>query len=242
MQPIKNHIPNTLTLLNLFCGCCGIVAAFHGDAYLVPIFIVIALLADFLDGFVARALHVKSDLGAQLDSLADMTTFGVLPGVLLYTLIADFYNQIQCSAMQGKYFPFIGFAYTIFACLRLAKFNIDTRQTVNFIGLNTPSGAMFVLGLYANQKFQVFDIPLLYQASTLLIISIGLAFMLVSELEIFSMKGNPFSWKQNKWRVLLILSCIPQLIFFKWLGLSTCIISYVLFALLHNATKKEQGA
>ncbi len=238
---IKNHLPNSLTLLNLFCGCCGIVACLYDQYQAVPVFIGIALLADFLDGFVARALKVKSDLGAQLDSLADMTTFGVLPGMMLFVLIRQAYTDIACTGYQGKYFPYIGFVYSIFACLRLAKFNIDTRQTVNFIGLNTPSGAMFVLGLYANLKFQVFQIPFLYSNTALLIIAVGLAFMLVSELEIFSMKGNPFSWKQNKWRVLFLISCVPQLIFLKWLGLTTCIVSYVLFALLHNATKQPES-
>ena len=157
---MKKHIPNSLTLLNLFSGCCGIVACLQHLYFLVPIFIGISLVADFLDGFVARALNVKSELGGQLDSLADMTTFGVLPGIMLFSIISAKSNFLTgISVTESTNFiienplALLGFVYTIFACLRLAKFNLDTRQTENFIGLNTPSGAIFILGFYM-QEFE----------------------------------------------------------------------------------------
>ena len=234
---MKKHIPNSLTLLNLFCGCCGIIACLQNQYLLVPIFIGVALVADFLDGFVARLLKVKSDLGAQLDSLADMTTFGVLPGMMFFNLIGN--NFGSCSTGYGVYFPYFGFIYTLFACLRLAKFNIDTRQTVDFIGLNTPSGAIFVLGIYMNYYFKFIEIPILYHSYSLIIIVFILAFLMVAEFIMFSLKGNPFDWKRNKMRVLLLISAIPQLIFLKWLGLSTIILSYVVFAFLHNTFEKK---
>ena len=234
---MKKHIPNSLTLLNLLSGCCGIVACLENDNKFVPLFIGISLIADFLDGFVARLLKVKSDLGAQLDSLADMVTFGVLPGMMLYHLILDNTNLYS----DVDYFLcFIVFIYSIFACLRLAKFNIDTRQTVDFIGLNTPSGAIFILGIYCNLYFDVLKVPILYNSVTLIIIAFVLAFLMIAEFRMFSLKGNPFSWKQNKSRVLLLLSAIPQLIFLKWLGLSTVILSYVVFAFLHNTFEKNK--
>src|SRR4051812_35201657 len=135
---MKKHIPNALTLLNLFSGCIGIAACFNNRVTLVPLFIGIALVADFLDGFIARLLNVKSDLGAQLDSLADMVTFGVLPGVMLYRALG-----FSMEAMFFPYFPlrYFVFLYTVFACLRLAKFNLDARQTTKFIGLATPAAA-----------------------------------------------------------------------------------------------------
>ena len=243
------HIPNSLTLLNLFSGCCGIVACLQHQYKLVPIFIGISLVADFLDGFVARLLNVKSELGGQLDSLADMTTFGVLPGIMLLSIINYKVNLITGSLspevnnlFTGDLLPLLGFVYTLFACLRLAKFNIDTRQTVDFIGLNTPSGAIFVLGFYmqyftdwqfrANWDFAI------YAKIAAMILPFILAFLMVAEFSMFSLKGNPFSWKQNKFRVLLLVSALPQLIFLKWLGLSTVILSYILFAFLNNITSK----
>ena len=239
------HIPNSLTLLNLFSGCCGIVACLQQQYNLVPIFIGISLLADFLDGFVARALNVKSELGGQLDSLADMVTFGVLPGMLLFSVInakSNFLTGISITESGNIFFEnplsLVSFIYTIFACLRLAKFNLDTRQTENFIGLNTPSGAIFILGFYMQffTKWQLeanWDFTI-YAKMAALIIPFVLAFLMIAEFPMFSLKGNPFSWKQNKFRVLLIIFAIPQLIFLGWLGLSTVIMSYIILASLHN--------
>ena len=246
---MKKHIPNSLTLLNLFSGCCGIVACLNNQFLYVPIFIAISLIADFLDGFVARALNVKSELGGQLDSLADMTTFGVLPGIMLFSIISaktNFLTGITITESTNfiieNPLALLGFIYTIFACLRLAKFNLDTRQTENFIGLNTPSGAIFILGFYMqfftkwlhndNWDFTI------YSKIAAMIIPFVLAFLMVAEFPMFSMKGNPFSWKQNKMRVLLLVSAIPQFILLGWLSLSTVIISYVFFAFLHNKLEK----
>lgn len=242
------HIPNSLTLLNLFSGCCGIVACMQNECKLVPVFIGISLLADFLDGFVARALKVKSDLGGQLDSLADMVTFGVLPGMMLYSIMhsnVTFLSLIpttESMSILRNPWDLLGFIYTIFACLRLAKFNLDTRQTVNFIGLNTPACCIFILGFYMQffTKWQYesnWDFAI-YSKIAAMIIPFVLAFLAVAEIEIFSMKGNPFNWKENKMRVLFLISVIPQLIFLKWLGLSTIIISYVIFAVIHNKLQK----
>lgn len=243
------HIPNSLTLLNLFSGCCGIVACLQQQYNLVPIFIGISLLADFLDGFVARALNVKSDLGGQLDSLADMVTFGVLPGMMLFSILSYSTFLIGTTAIKApnvftqNQLPLVGFIYTLFACLRLAKFNLDTRQTENFIGLNTPSGAIFILGFYMQffTKWQLetnWDFTI-YAKMAALIIPFVLAFLMIAEFPMFSLKGNPFSWKQNKFRVLLIILSIPQLIFLGWLGLSTVIMSYIIFASLHNFNTKR---
>lgn len=247
---MKKHIPNSLTLLNLFSGCCGIIACLQNQYQLVPVFIGISLLADFLDGFVARALHVKSDLGGQLDSLADMVTFGVLPGMMLFSVIYSKVNLLTgispsetLNPFTQDQLPLLGFIYTVFACLRLAKFNLDTRQTVDFIGLNTPSGAIFILGFYmqyfTDWQFRTNWDYSIYAKIAAMIIPFILAFLLVAEFRMFSLKGNPFSWKQNKFRVLLLISAVPQLIFLKWIGLSTLILSYILFAFINNITAKK---
>lgn len=243
---MKKHIPNSLTLLNLFSGCCGIIAAMQQQYIWVPIIIGISLVADFLDGFVARALHVKSELGGQLDSLADMVTFGVLPGVLLFNVIGSSNSIINkhCTTIcSTDYLQYLGFIYTIFACLRLAKFNIDTRQTVNFIGLNTPACCIFILGFYMQffSEWQYSFNPEIFSYSKYFAIAVSfiLAYLAVAEIEIFSLKGNPFNWKENKMRVLFLISIIPQAIFLEWIGLSTIILSYVFFAILHNSTQKN---
>lgn len=247
---MKKHIPNSLTLLNLFTGCCGIVACLQQQYYLVPVFIGISLLADFLDGFVARALNVKSELGGQLDSLADMVTFGVLPGVMLFSIISsksNFLTGVTVSESSNSVYDnpsaLLGFIYSIFACLRLAKFNLDTRQTENFIGLNTPSGAIFILGFYM-QFFTDWNLRnnwdfAIYSKIAAMIIPFILAFLMIAEFPMFSLKGNPFSWKQNKFRVILLISVIPQLIFLGWLSLSTVIISYIVFASMQNISKEK---
>ncbi|MFN8295239.1 MAG: CDP-alcohol phosphatidyltransferase family protein [Chitinophagales bacterium] len=247
---MKKHIPNSLTLLNLFSGCCGIVACLQQQYYLVPVFIGISLLADFLDGFVARALNVKSELGGQLDSLADMVTFGVLPGVMLFSIISaksNFLTGITVSESRNFVYDnpsaLLGFIYSIFACLRLAKFNLDTRQTENFIGLNTPSGAIFILGFYM-QFFTDWNLRnnwdfAIYSKIAAMITPFILAFLMIAEFPMFSLKGNPFSWKQNKFRVILLISVIPQFIFLGWLSLSTVIISYIVFASMQNISKEK---
>lgn len=250
MFQMKKHVPNSLTLLNLFFGCLGIVACFKHEYTLVALFIGLSLLADFLDGFVARALQVKSDLGGQLDSLADMVTFGVLPGMMLFNIITTKSNLMgigaavhQTYSFSENYIGFAGFAYTLFACLRLAKFNLDTRQTENFIGLATPAGAILVLGFYM-QYFLIWQYEsnwdyIIYSRIAAIIIPFILAYLMIAEIEIFSLKGNPFSWKANKFRVLFLVCSIPQLILLKWLSLSSIIVSYIIFALLHNTFDKK---
>lgn len=244
------HIPNSLTLLNLFSGCCGIVACMQQEYTLVPIFLSISLLADFLDGFAARALNVKSELGGQLDSLADMVTFGVLPGIMLFNIIqakTNFITTIAASSpinLLEQPVALVGFVYTLFACLRLAKFNLDTRQTENFIGLNTPSGALFILGFYM-QFFSDWSLQsnwdfTIYAKIAAIIIPFVLAFLMIAEFPMFSLKGNPFSWKQNKFRLMLILSVIPQILLLKWLGLSTIILTYIIFAFIQNVNKNKK--
>jgi CDP-diacylglycerol--serine O-phosphatidyltransferase len=216
----------------------------QGNYSLVPIFIGISLLADFLDGFVARALHVKSELGGQLDSLADMVTFGVLPGMMLFSITQAKTNFLpglsdtSSGSLLDHPLSLLAFVYSLFACLRLAKFNLDTRQTVDFIGLNTPSGAIFVLGFYMQfftdwQQRSNWDF-VIYAKIAAMIVPCVLAILMVSEFRMFSLKGNPFSWKQNKFRVILLAVAVPQIIFLGWIGLSTVILSYIIFAWLHN--------
>jgi len=135
---MKKHIPNTITCLNLFSGCIGVLMALKGDFVAVAYCVLASGIFDFFDGMVARLLHVKSAIGKELDSLADMVSFGFLPAVVMYMLIKQ-------TVVGMPYLPYIGFIVCIFSALRLAKFNIDERQSTDFIGLNTPMNTFYVI-------------------------------------------------------------------------------------------------
>src|SRR5690606_38540813 len=185
---IKKHIPNLLTSANLFSGCIGTMYAFNGDLKSVAFFVVLSALFDFFDGFAARLLNVKSAIGKELDSLADMVSFGFLPGIVMLMLLSQ-------SDYTSPYLPYFGFSITIFSALRLAKFNIDTRQTEDFIGLNTPMNTLLIVSLPFIQK----DYPGIINSTAFLVaLIIVLSWLLVSEIRIFSMKFSSLSWNQNK--------------------------------------------
>lgn len=231
------HIPNTLTLVNLFSGCVGVFACANGDYKLVPVTIIISLIADFLDGFLANALKVKSELGGQLDSLADMVSFGVLPGTMLVQLFS-MSNMPAFGSFTINPISYLGFIFTLFACIRLAKFNLDTRQTNSFIGLATPAATIFVLGLYLfffeqnHLALPSLTQKIIFQTSTLLILTLGLSYLMISEIPMFAFKDNLMKWKGNEARVLVIVLSIPILVVFKEVGLSVIIAFYIATSLI----------
>ncbi|MBX7226454.1 MAG: CDP-diacylglycerol--serine O-phosphatidyltransferase [Chitinophagales bacterium] len=225
---IKQHIPNALTMLNLLCGVLGIICCINGEIYAVPVLIAVALVADFLDGFVARALNVKSELGKQLDSLADCVTFGVLPGIILLFLFQVNSNGILGFSILHPTIAFSAFLYPIFAALRLGIFNIDTRQTTTFIGLPTPAGAMFILGLLL---IYLMKSPGMMEWVTnplmLVITSIGLAFLMVSPIPMFSLKMNFKNWKENKIQLVFILIAIVSIAVLREVALPFIMLVYI---------------
>ena len=155
---IKKHIPNLFTLGNLFCGLIALLFVFHGNFEATAFFVLLGIVFDFFDGFLARILKVSGELGKQLDSLADMVTSGVVPGFVMFHLLENILKEKQNISINGLeleellsnevgYLPYVGFILTLAACYRLAKFNIDTRQTDSFIGLPTPAMTLFVVSL-----------------------------------------------------------------------------------------------
>ena len=174
---IKKHIPNALTCGNLLSGCIGIVYAFNGELKMVAFFVLISGVLDFFDGFAARLLNVKSEIGKELDSLADVISFGFLPGVLIFQMLQN---------LQFGNWSYIGFLITIFSALRLAKFNIDTRQTQDFIGLNTPTNTFFIISL----PWLIEDYPVINNEYLFLAITLITSYLLISELKLFSLKFN----------------------------------------------------
>ncbi|MEX2335910.1 MAG: CDP-diacylglycerol--serine O-phosphatidyltransferase [Fulvivirga sp.] len=220
---IKKHIPNTITCGNLLCGCLGSVFAFDGDPVTATYLLWLALLLDFFDGFAARMLHVSSPIGKELDSLADMVTFGVLPSVIMFKLIIGY--------TDSPFLPYIAFMIAIFSALRLAKFNIDDRQQTVFIGLPTPANALFISSLIFIVDSQYTE---LIGLISLVAITIIFSFLLVAPLELFSLKFKSFSWKDNRIRFTFLLISVLCIIAFQVLALPFIIISYIGLSILQQ--------
>ncbi|MEO1049603.1 MAG: CDP-diacylglycerol--serine O-phosphatidyltransferase [Bacteroidota bacterium] len=219
---MKKHIPNTLTLTNLLCGCIGIVFALKGDLLTASYLIGIALVCDFLDGFTARLLKVHSEIGKQLDSLADMVTFGVLPSFIL------FYLWQQNATWH---WPYLSFLIPVCSALRLAKFNIATDQSDSFKGLPTPATAIFIGSLvFLTDEWA----GLVHNEISLALISVGLSLLMVSNLRLIALKFKRFAWSGNE--VKFILIAISILLAFL-LGLSSApliILAYVILSVIDN--------
>ena len=220
---MKKHLPNAITCANLFSGCIGIVFAFKGNLETAAYFVIFSGIFDFFDGMVARLLNVKSAIGKDLDSLADMVSFGFLPGVIMFHLL-------KASDYSSEYLPYLGFIITIFSALRLAKFNNDTRQTEDFIGLNTPMNTLFICSL----PFIANDYPQVIASSILLIaITAITSFLLVSEIKIFSLKFSDLSWAKNRIKfIFLILSAI-LIAFLKFAAIPFVLVLYIALSFLH---------
>jgi CDP-diacylglycerol--serine O-phosphatidyltransferase len=228
---MKKHIPNALTCANLLSGCIGIVYAFKGDLTIAAYAVLFSGIFDFFDGFVARLLHVKSPIGKELDSLADMVSFGFLPGVVMFQLLSQ-------SDFSSPYLPYIGFMITIFSALRLAKFNIDTRQTEDFIGLNTPMNTLFIVSLPFIQR----DYPGLIGSSLMLVaLTVVMSFLLVSEIRIFSLKFGSLEWAENKIKFIFLILSALLIAFLKFAAIPFVLVLYISTSIVHfrNIPKQE---
>lgn len=220
---MKKHLPNAITCANLFSGCIGVVYAFNGDLQTAAYFVLLSGIFDFFDGMVARALNVKSPIGKELDSLADMVSFGFLPGVVMFQLL-------KTSDYNSDYLPYLGFIITVFSALRLAKFNIDERQTEDFIGLNTPMNTLFIVSL----PFIAKDYPEIVGSSIVLIaITAIMSFLLVSEIKIFSMKLSDLSWAKNRMKFIFLILSALLIAVLKFVAIPFILVLYISLSILH---------
>ena len=243
---IKKHIPNIITLLNLFCGCVALVFAFQQEFLLAFYFVCLGIFFDFFDGFFARLFKVSSPLGLQLDSLADMITSGIVPGVIMFQMLLKSFGEekiISVSSWDNSVMilPFLGFIITLGACYRLANFNIDTRQTDSFIGLPTPANALFVLSLpliLLNSNIEFITIAL-QNHSILIAISLLSAYIMNAEIPLFSLKIKDFTFKKNALQILFLASSVLFLLVFRYLGIPMIIIFYVLLSVANNMINKK---
>ena len=230
---IRKNIPNAITCLNLICGCMSIAYA-RTDLMTAGLFIMLAGVFDFLDGLAARLLKVHSHLGLQLDSLADVISFGAAPGFVMFALF--FYRQeaVTNDFDVTAYYPAAAaFFLPIFAAIRLARFNLDTRQAEGFIGMPVPSMGYIVAGLpFIVVRLEDGAREFLLHPITLFFLIAALCFLMVSELRLISLKAKNFNLGENAPRVLLLGVCSVLLIFFQLAALPLCIAAYVLISLL----------
>jgi CDP-diacylglycerol---serine O-phosphatidyltransferase len=238
---IKKHIPNAITLLNLSTGLLAIIAIFRGYFDEAFIFVCLGIFLDFWDGFLARKFNVAGPLGVQLDSLADMVTCGVVPGLMMFRLFEDI-QQTQPEYMLTEetfymgFVPYLGFLITIASCYRLANFNIDTRQTDSFIGLPTPANALVIMSIPMIQYANDFEMltAILYNPYVLLVITLISAYILNAEIPLFSLKIKEFTWSKYKMQILFLIGSLVSFFILGFVAIPLIIISYVLVSVIRN--------
>ena len=237
MNFIKNNLANAFTLGNLFSGSIGIINLITGNYKIAVVCVIISLIFDFFDGFVARAVKSNSELGVQLDSLADMVSFGLLPGVVMYKALEPFGNQLLGIELPFN-ISYLGLFITLFSCLRLAIFNLDDEQTYYFKGLNTPSNTMLIFGLYF-AFLETGSFKILFESAPLLLaITFISSFLLVSPVKMISMKFKSMKIADNYSKVALFVGVIFLLIFFKFAGIPLAILYYILISIFFQKQLK----
>ncbi len=245
---ILKHIPNLITLSNLFCGLLAILYAFGGHLNIAAGFILLGAFFDFFDGLTARLLKVSGELGKQLDSLADLITFGVAPGILVFQLLFlletdAFFNPFEAWESRAAYsltcLPYIALLIPLFSALRLAKFNIDTRQTDSFIGLPTPANALFFMAIPLMMRFQPDHFLVEYITNTKILtgIIILLCLFMVSEIPLLALKFKNLTWADNKMRFVLIALSVLLLWQFRFVAVPIIILLYPILSIINKRTQ-----
>lgn len=233
---MKKHIPNTITCCNLICGCIATGFALKGDFSMAMTFIVMGAVFDFFDGFMARLLHVSSAIGKELDSLADCITFGFAPAAIVSALLrlAPLPVANETFAMV---FPYVAFIIAAFSAIRLAKFNLDERQSTTFYGLPTPANALFWSALALGTHEWVSE-----TSWSVYLLLLGIAcssWILVADIPMFALKFKDYSFAHNKLRYGFIIASATLLLFAGWTGFSVVILLYILTSLVANAVAKQ---
>lgn len=232
---IGKHIPNTITSLNLASGCGSIVFALEGNYQVAAYLIFLAAVFDFFDGFAARLLKAYSPIGKELDSLADVVSFGVAPGMMIFRFMKDLCE----TSGYPDWISWFAILIPVFSALRLAKFNVDERQTNSFIGLPTPANALFwSFGLAFSYDKIVYTT--IYPFIILLAVII-FSWLLICEVPMFSLKFKKFNWQGNGLQYIFLGGCLILVILFGWAGISACILLYVFMSVFSfGLVKKEK--
>ncbi len=227
------NIPNTITCCNLISGCIATYYAFQGYYLQALLFIIIGAVFDFFDGMTARLLHVSSPIGKELDSLADCITFGFAPSAIIFSFLCSFHVHVVVL-------PFLAFVMAAFSALRLAKFNLDERQALGFIGLPTPANALFwgalIFSLDYRTMLEPYQLPDFWFYIVLALIPVS-CYLLVSEIPMFALKFKTWGWKGNEVKYLFLLTCIPLLLLFQVSGIAVIIAWYVVLSVITSLRK-----
>jgi CDP-diacylglycerol--serine O-phosphatidyltransferase len=253
---MKKHIPNALTLLNLFCGCIAVLLAVNNSFVFAALFVFLGIFFDFFDGFAARKLNVQSELGLQLDSLADMVTSGLVPGIVMYKLLqltgpswqetvdGFGYNRtigFEFSNPEFYYvWPLLGLLITLASAYRLAKFNIDEDQQTYFKGLPTPANTLLIISLPLIIEFQNNDTinAIILNKWFLIGLTFLSCYLLNSGIKLFALKFKNYSFKDNAIRYIFIILCIVLLIVLQFAAIPIIILLYIILSVLDNTTSK----
>ena len=222
MKRLSSYIPNIITCCNLTAGSLAVIMALRGTFEQAAIFILIAAASDFLDGLSARLLHAYSDMGKELDSLSDLISFGLAPGLMVYALLNDY---LLLPYGNLEYLAYIALLIPVAGGIRLAKFNVDDRQTTSFIGLPIPANALFWIGVcFADTRD--------WHPVIILALIVLFSYLMVSNLPMFSLKASNLSWSNNKLRNILIITSLGLIIWLGLTGLAGAIIAYILLSLI----------
>ncbi|WP_040278175.1 CDP-alcohol phosphatidyltransferase family protein [Psychroserpens damuponensis] len=249
---INKYIPNFVTLLNLFCGSIAVIFAVHNNFVATAIFVFLGVFFDFFDGLLARKLNVQSPLGVQLDSLADMVTSGLVPGIVMFKLMSisfhapemqtldDWSSNISWSSINISLVALIGLFITLASAYRLAKFNIDEEQQTYFKGLPTPANTLLVISLPLIIEFQnsSFATNLILNPWFLIAFTALSCYLLNSKIKLFALKFKDYSFANNKIRYVLIISTILLLVVFQFIAIPLIIMLYILLSVFQNMTTK----
>lgn len=226
---IVRFIPNTITSLNLVSGCVASAMALQGSLFWAMMWIIIASVFDFSDGLAARLLKAYSPLGKELDSLADVVSFGVAPGMILYTMLGEWSVAAGAEGLLS-YVPYLAFIVPAFSGLRLAKFNIDERQTTTFIGLPVPAHAL----LWSSACYSLHALVETGESwvAVVLIAAFCLtSYLLVSEIPMFSLKAKSLGWRGNELQYILVICSVGFIACFGFLGISGAIVLYIVLSM-----------
>jgi len=245
---MKKHIPQFITMLNILCGCIATVFAVLNMLELAALFVFLGIVFDFFDGLAARLLDAQSELGIQLDSLADLITSGLVPGIVMFQLLAmsqtggwnlDLSGTSETLTWSGfkiSFLPFFGFLITLASAYRLAKFNIDENQATSFIGLPTPANALFILSLPLILLYQGNDYlnQIILNPWFLIIITILSSYLLNSRIELFALKFKNWSFKDNALRYIFIIVSLVLLLTMKFLAVPAIVLFYIVSSMVYK--------
>jgi len=223
---ILRHIPNAITLSNLALGVLSIICSSRHELLWAATFIALATVPDFLDGLVARLLKVSSNVGKDLDSLADLVSFGVAPAIMIFKLQEGY---------GSSWIQYLSLLIPVFAALRLARFNNDERQTDVFYGLTTTATALWLSSWPFLIEFDKFLPEAVFVSSwTFAIVPIAAAFLMTADIQLFSLKFKNLSWNENKIRFGFLILCVGYIALFGFLGVTLIILTYILLSVIRN--------